>query len=151
MSRWRWIAIALLTPAIDQLTKWIVGQRLELGRPVPLLDSALSLRLVHNRGIAFGLLSSLVAPLTILAVITILYFTRKVGRELGFSGPGGIAIGLVLGGAIGNLIDRIRLGYVIDFIDIWRWPTFNAADIAILCGCVTLAVIYGRHGAGGAT
>ena len=150
MSRWRWVAVACLIPALDQFTKWVASQRLLPGETVPLWGSVLSLRLVHNKGIAFGLLSSLVAPLTILAAITILYFTRRVGRELGFGGAGGIAIGLVLGGAIGNLIDRVRMGYVTDFIDVWRWPTFNGADIAIVCGCAVLAVLYMRQGSGGA-
>jgi signal peptidase II len=145
IARWRWPILAGAAVAVDQLTKWLAGVHLAAGRSVPIAEPLLSLRLIHNRGIAFGLLSSMIAPLTLLAVMAILYFTRRVGRDIGFRGPGGLGVALLLGGAIGNLIDRVRLGYVIDFIDVWRWPTFNAADVCITAGCVILAAMYACH------
>jgi signal peptidase II len=137
--------VAGVAVAVDQISKWLAGLHLAGGHVVPIAGPLLSLRLVHNRGIAFGLFSSMIVPLTILAVIAILYFTRRVGREIGFAGVSGLGTALLLGGALGNLIDRVRLGYVVDFIDLWRWPTFNAADVCIVAGCLILAAAYAQQ------
>jgi signal peptidase II len=134
---------------LDQLAKWIVVRSIGLHDSVPLVDGLLSLSHVRNRGAAFGILSdwdlpyqsTLLAALSLAALGAIaLYFWRlppsaRLPR---------LALGLVLGGAIGNLIDRARLGYVVDFVHVyWRehqWPDFNVADSAITIG-VTLLVI----------
>ena len=133
----------------DQGTKALVVRSLGLHEYVPLVDGLLSLSHVRNRGAAFGLLSSwdvpyqsvLLSALSMCALVLIaVYFVRlPAGARL----PR-IALALVLGGAFGNLIDRIRLGYVVDFVHLyWRehqWPDFNAADSAITVG-VTLLVL----------
>ena len=135
---------------LDQLTKAILVRSIELHGPhVPIFDGLLSLSHVQNRGAAFGLLSdwdlpyqsSLLSLLSICALLAIaVYFLRlpaaaRLPR---------LALALVLGGAIGNLLDRVRLGYVVDFIHVyWRqhqWPDFNVADSAITVG-VTLLVL----------
>jgi signal peptidase II len=148
----RHLPYVLLMAAIvllDQGTKALVVRSLALHEYVPLVDGLLSLSHVRNRGAAFGLLSDwdipyqsvLLSGLSVFALLAIaLYFLRlpaaaRLPR---------LALALVLGGAVGNLIDRVRLGYVLDFVHAyWRqhqWPDFNVADSAITVG-VTLLVL----------
>ena len=126
----------------DRLTKSMFSSILQLGESLPVIKKVFHFTLVHNTGIAFGLFKDngfvfLIIP--IIAVVLLgynLYYYHKVGEldrlyVLGFS--------LILGGAIGNLIDRIMLGHVIDFIDLRVWPVFNVADSAITVGaCMIL-------------
>lgn len=132
---------------LDQATKALLVCSLDLHDSVPLVDGLLSISHVRNRGAAFGLLSDwdlpyqpfLLAVLSLAALAAIaLYFVRlpstaRLPR---------LALALVLGGAVGNLLDRMRLGYVVDFIHVyWRqyqWPDFNVADSAITVGVILL-------------
>jgi signal peptidase II len=139
------LAAFLLTIA-DQWSKaWIV-RRFSLHEARTVVDNYLHIVHVRNRGVAFGFLSTLdpawVNPLllvaTALAVAGVLaYIYHLPGR-----GPAPCGLGLILGGAIGNLIDRARLGYVVDFLDVhWRqlhWPAFNVADVGITVGIFLL-------------
>jgi signal peptidase II len=134
---------------LDQGTKVLVVRFLGLHEYVPLVDGLLSLSHVRNRGAAFGLLSDwdvpsqsvLLAVLSLCALVAIaFYFLRlPVAARL----PR-LALALVLGGAVGNLIDRARLGYVVDFVHAyWRryqWPDFNVADSAITVGVALLVL-----------
>ncbi|HEX9822476.1 MAG TPA: signal peptidase II [Methylomirabilota bacterium] len=146
------IPVLLLAGAVvafDQLTKAVVLQYLVLGVPVTLIDGLLSLTLVLNPGLAFGLLGGLpeawrwvVAALSLVALVVL---ARVAVRVLPAGGRGGrLAIGLIFGGAVGNLIDRGRFGAVVDFVDVywrsWHWPAFNVADSAITIGVVLLAL-----------
>jgi len=144
-----YLALMAAIVVLDQGTKALVVRSLALHEYVPLVDGLLSLSHVRNRGAAFGLLSdwdvpyqsALLAALGVFALLAItLYFLRlpaaaRLPR---------LALALVLGGAIGNLIDRVRLGFVVDFVHLyWRqhqWPDFNVADSAITVG-VTLLVL----------
>lgn len=99
---------------------------------------------VHNTGAAFGLFQGQSFQLTIVAiigVIAILAYAFFFSRRFSFleNRLGKLALGLVLGGTAGNLVDRLRLGYVTDFIDVAIWPTFNIADSAIVVGVILLA------------
>jgi signal peptidase II len=134
---------------LDQVTKAVVVHTIDLHEYVPVVDGLLSLSHVRNRGAAFGLLSDwdvpyqavLLAVLSLCALAAIaLYFLRlppaaRLPR---------LALALVLGGALGNLIDRARLGYVVDFVHAyWRryqWPDFNVADSAITVGVALLVL-----------
>lgn len=133
-------AVAALVIAIDQLTKAWALRALEDG-PVQVVWT-LRLNLSFNSGAAFGLgkgLAPVLAPLGILLVLALLGF----GRSAATTRPGAIALGLVLGGALGNLVDRLfgdHGGSVVDFIDLRWWPIFNIADAAISCGVVLLLV-----------
>jgi signal peptidase II len=141
------LAAAVLTVA-DQYSKvWIV-RNFGLYEFRTVSENFFNLVHVRNTGVAFGLLSNLnhawVNPLlivmTVMAVVAVLgYIHYLPGR-----GPAPCGLGLVLGGAIGNLIDRARLGYVVDFLDLhWRhhhWPAFNVADIGISVGIVLLII-----------
>jgi len=141
MLRWIWLAVVILL--LDQVTKQIALAQLTLHEPVTLLPF-LNFTLVYNKGAAFGFLSSasgwqnaFFIVVALIACGVILYLLRQ-SRERMFS----VALVLVLGGAIGNLVDRFIYGYVIDFVDVyyqsWHWPAFNIADSAITVGALLL-------------
>ncbi len=133
---------------LDQLTKHLVLQWLSLGTAVVVVDGLLNLTLVQNPGLAFGLLGN-VSPrwrwvVAALSVGALAVLGRLAVRMLATGSRLGLmALGLIFGGAVGNLIDRARTGAVVDFIDLhWRgyhWPAFNVADSSISVGVVLLA------------
>lgn len=139
------LAVAGGALVLDQASKWAVLTWLEPGRPVELLPF-FSLVLVWNRGVSFGLLAGLgaIAPwlLVLLALVVgaflIWWFRREPAPLPRF------AIALVLGGALGNVVDRLRFGAVVDFLDFhvrgWHWPAFNLADTAVVCGSALLVL-----------
>jgi signal peptidase II len=130
-------AVALAGLGADQLTKAIVTTRLELNDEVR-VAGAFSIHHVTNSGIAFGLFASatpIVILLTALAVAWMLYFFARSGSRHPVL-P--VALGLVIGGSVSNLIDRVRLGHVTDFIDLKYWPAFNLADSFIVAGVAVL-------------
>ncbi len=145
----RWITpliIAVLAVMLDQVSKnWIVAT---LGpetmtRFIPLLGDDIRLAYSHNTGIAFSLFQGKSDLLTIVALVIItgaiyLYVTQLPNRRRLVQ----IAMGFILGGALGNVIDRIRLGYVIDFIQVGWFPIFNLADSAITVGAALLMLQY---------
>ena len=137
---------ALLLTAADQASKAWAVRNLPLFEPRDLLPGFLGLVHVRNTGVAFSLLSNLdprwVHPLLLLATLLAMAAVVAYIWHLPGKGVSTFGLGLILGGAIGNLIDRARLGYVVDFIDLhWRthhWPTFNVADIGITVGVALL-------------
>lgn len=135
-------ALCALVFAADQAAKAAVEAHLVLGEQVEVLGP-LELTLSHNRGVAFGLAGGAGAGLvlTTLAALGVIgfLFARDPTR------PGmWVAVGLLVGGALGNLADRIRADEVTDYIDIGSWPAFNLADIAITCGVILLVLLYLR-------
>ncbi len=150
----QWLALGLAVAAAllaDQLTKRLVVNRLELGEQLGSIGP-LSIHHVQNSGIAFGLFSestSVVIVLTAIAVSWMLVFFARSGSRHPIL-P--VALGFVLGGSLANLLDRVRLGYVVDFIELhlgsYQWPTFNVADAAICVGAGLLAldiILEGRQ------
>ena len=141
-GRRQWLglgSIAVAAVAADQSTKQIVSGALDLGEAVH-IAGPLSIHHVQNSGIAFGLFSqatSIVIVLTALAVTWMLVFFARSGLRHPVL-P--VALGFVLGGSIANLVDRIRLGHVTDFLDIRYWPAFNLADMFIVVGVGILFV-----------
>ena len=136
----QWVAltaIAFAAVAADQLTKHIVASQLALGDGVHVLGP-FWIHHVRNSGIAFGFFSqatAVVIVLTGLAVAWMLvYFARSGARHPILP----VALGLVIGGSTSNLLDRVRLGYVTDFLDLRWWPSFNLADSFIVVGVVIL-------------
>lgn len=133
-------AVALVALALDQLSKALVRAEIEPGERIELL-AGVDLVRVANDGVAFGLLGGagpVVIALAAGAFIVLLgYFAASTDRE-GIWLP----IGLLAGGALGNLIDRIAAGSVTDFIDPPNWPAFNVADIEITAGVIILAVLF---------
>ena len=133
-SQWAGLAVvALAAIAADQLTKSIVSSRLALDESVH-VAGPLSIHHVQNSGIAFGLFASATAVvilLTAAAVAWMLYFFARSGSRHPIL-P--VALGLVIGGSVSNLVDRVRLGHVTDFLDFRFWPAFNLADTFIVVG-----------------
>jgi signal peptidase II len=145
----RVLAIAVVVVILDQIVKQIALDRLSLGVPVDVVPGLIALTLVKNPGLAFGLLSGippgwrwLVGLLSLLALIVLLRVALRILPSGGWRERA--AIGLIFGGAVGNLIDRMRFGAVVDFVDVyfrgWHWPAFNVADSAITVGVVMLAL-----------
>jgi signal peptidase II len=142
------LGLAVLVVVVDQITKRIADERLERSGvrsvPVPIVGDFLRLTYVENRGAAFGLLQDQTAFFVFVGVLVIGVIAASY-RYLPRSGLRlHLALGLQLGGAIGNLIDRVRQGYVVDFVDFgyhanW-WPVFNVADSAIVIGVALLAL-----------
>jgi signal peptidase II len=133
------LAVALAALFADQLTKQIVASRLALGEEVAVVGP-FSIHHVQNSGIAFGLFASatsVVIALTGLAVAwMLLFFARSGARHPVLP----VGLGLVIGGSASNLVDRIRLGHVTDFLDLRFWPAFNLADTFIVIGVGILLV-----------
>ncbi len=130
-------SIAVAAGGADQLTKQVVARTLVLGEEVD-IAGPFSIHHVHNSGIAFGLFSSatsIVIGLTALAVLWMLVFFARSGARHPVL-P--VALGFVLGGSVSNLVDRVRLGHVTDFLDLRFWPAFNLADVFIVVGVATL-------------
>lgn len=155
-EKWRGFllpAVAVLTLVVDRISKWVVMDSLKLGEswnPVAALERWVSLTYVTNTGASFGLFPDHGVVFIIIAVVVIvgiIVYYRAYYRHL----PGEqwliqISLGLQLGGALGNLVDRLLYGHVIDFIDFKVWPVFNVADSSIFVGVVILAFYLLRHG-----
>jgi signal peptidase II len=131
-----WVAlasVAVASVAADQLTKHIVSSKLALNDEVGVVGP-LSIHHVQNSGIAFGLFASATSVVILLTGIAIgwmlLFFARSGARHPVLP----VALGLVIGGSISNLVDRVRLGHVTDFLDLRFWPAFNLADSFIVVG-----------------
>ncbi len=144
-ARWPlFVGLAVAIPVVDQIVKaWIVDN-LELGRPVDIVGDAIRLVLVHNNGGLFGLFAGqaqVFAVVSLGVMALIVWYESHVGRSLLAT----LALGLLLGGAIGNLIDRLRYGFVVDFVDMglgaWRWYTYNVADAAISTSILLLLLL----------
>jgi signal peptidase II len=145
MSRKLAIALPILVLGVllDQITKLLVVWALPVGAQVPVIEGFFNLVLIFNRGAAFGLLSNLSLEFTwiffiittslVLAVVAYLWWRLPAGETLGVTG-----YSLIFAGAVGNLIDRVRLGEVIDFLDFhigrFHWPAFNVADSLVCIG-----------------
>jgi signal peptidase II len=143
------VAVALAGLGADQLTKSIVTSRLDLNDQVHVIGP-FSIHHVTNSGIAFGLFASatpIVILLTGLAVAWMLYFFARSGSRHPVL-P--VALGLVIGGSVSNLLDRVRLGHVTDFLDFRYWPAFNLADTFIVIGvsALLLALVASDRNAG---
>ena len=130
--------VAIVVLLLDQAAKYWILNYLEAWESVPLLPGWLHLTLVQNPGAAFGLFANwtgLFILVTLAVVLLALFFYRRI---LALDWQFQLALALELGGAVGNLIDRIRFGHVVDFIDLLIWPVFNVADMAIVAGVVLL-------------
>jgi signal peptidase II len=137
-----WLGISLIVILLDQITKLTIKQMFAFGQSRP-VTSFFNLVLAYNEGAAFSFLSSqggwqryLFTGISVCAAILILFLLKRNAGQRMFCW----ALALILGGAVGNLIDRVAYGHVIDFLDVhaggWHWPAFNIADSAICIGAV---------------
>lgn len=138
------VIVTVLLVIIDRVTKIFFTDLLAYGESIPIIPNILHMTLVHNTGIAFGLFKDqglvfIIIPVIAIALLVFnIYYYRQNDEAL--SRPYIVGFSLILAGAIGNLIDRIVYGYVIDFIDFRIWPVFNVADSAITIGAVIIAI-----------
>lgn len=143
---WLWLSLAVLVA--DLASKELALALLEPGRPVPVLP-VLNWTLVFNPGAAFSFLGDaggwqrwLFSGLALVVSVLLVVWLRQTPREQRWLAS---AYALILGGAVGNLIDRLRHGHVVDFVDVhwrgWHFPAFNVADAAITCGAAILIAI----------
>jgi len=139
-----WLALAVVIVAADQIAKYAISRTLTLGQTLT-LTPFFNLVLVHNPGAAFSFLSDqpgwqrgMFIAIALAASVWIVYLLVRHARQRLFA----LALTLVLAGAVGNVIDRIFIGAVVDFLDFhafgYHWPAFNVADSAITCGAVLL-------------
>ena len=147
-SRSFYLFVAFATLLLDQLTKWLTTRQLALGELYRVLPSVFNLTHMQNRGAAFGLFADsdsstvqvFLIAFSVAALILVLFLLWR-GVSSAWSGWG---LGLILGGALGNLIDRLRAGSVVDFLDFhlgrYHWPAFNLADSAVVIGAAALMI-----------
>ena len=141
-----WLGLAIGIILIDQLTKITIEQRFQFGDVMP-VTGFFNVVLAYNKGAAFSFLASasgwqggFLIAIAVAASVFILYLLARHGHQRLFA----LALAMILGGAVGNVIDRIVYGHVIDFLDFhwgdWHWPAFNLADSAIVGGAALLIV-----------
>lgn len=153
----RVLLVAALVAVVDQLSKWMVSSMLVPGERISVIPGFFDITLAHNKGAAFGLFASIdsdvlrflmlgLATAIALGVLGIVLLKECKGHPLAQA-----SIGAVLGGALGNIADRLRFGAVVDFFDLYirsaHWPVFNVADSAICVGVVILMVCRPARGA----
>lgn len=143
------LSTAIIVFSVDHLSKWLVTQHIALGDQVP-ATGPVTIHFIENRGAAFGLFPQLQVVFLVVAAAVALYIVLA-GRRFGPGVFPQILLGMVLGGAVANALDRFVQGYVVDFIDLQKWPVFNVADMAIvvgiLLGVLTLRIPAARRGA----
>lgn len=152
MLKWLWLSVAVI--ALDQITKALASAHLVLHEPVPVVP-LFNLTLMHNSGAAFSFLAQaggwqrwFFVAVAIAVSVALAWWLRQLQRNQLWLA---VALALVLGGALGNVWDRVTLGYVVDFVDVyygdWHWPAFNVADSAISVGAIMLLVdaFRGEH------
>lgn len=141
-----WALAAALCAAVlvfDQAIKAVIENELVPGEEVELLGP-LGLTLAHNEGIAFGLAGGSSLPLIAFAVLALAFVGFLLARNPAVPRMW-VAVGLVAGGALGNLADRLRAGEVTDYVELGSWPPFNLADVAITLGVALFALILLRE------
>lgn len=149
----KWLWISLLVVVLDQVTKTIAVDNLILFQPVPLFPG-FNFTLMHNEGAAFSFLSDqsgwqrwFFTVIAIVVSVAIVIWMKRLPTNHRLTA---VSLALILGGAVGNVWDRIQLGYVIDFIDVYyadyHWPAFNIADSSIFVGACLLIFDSLRHG-----
>jgi signal peptidase II len=146
-KRTLYFAIAFGVLLLDQLTKWLVDRSLTLHDSIAVLPGLFSLTHVENQGAAFGLFADSpaewrAATLIIFSAVALVVVSILLWRNSHSFTFGGVALALILGGAVGNLWDRVFQGHVVDFLDFYisthHWPAFNVADSAIVVGALLL-------------
>lgn len=138
--------VALIVIAIDQLTKWLIVKNMEIGESIPIIENVLHITSHRNFGAAFGILQGALPffiIITVVVIIFLIYYMHKEAKNNSFLG---VIIGLLLGGAIGNFIDRLFRDGVVDFIDVYiftyDFPIFNIADSALVIGVGLLMIKF---------
>lgn len=133
------IGLSTVVVLVDQATKFWIQSRMMYGESAPVISNVFHITYILNPGAAFGILENKTWFFVVVALLLIsgvMYIYPRLPADRPFLKVGA---GLLTGGAVGNLIDRIRIGKVVDFFDFRIWPIFNVADICIVCGVACLA------------
>jgi len=123
---------------LDQISKFFILRNLDINESVPVIRNIFHVTLVQNTGAAFGIFKSGTLFFIVISILAVGAITVHLIRKPNISLLLNAALSLILGGVLGNLFDRVRLGYVIDFLDFRVWPVFNVADSAITIGVILL-------------
>lgn len=149
----RWLRPGIYVTAIvafvcDRVSKYIALKSLVSGESVKVIPDIFHITLVLNNGAAFGVLRNFAAFFIIFSIAAIAFIILIIHRNPGLDAVSAFSLALVMGGAAGNLVDRIKFGYVIDFLDFRVWPVFNIADSCISIGVALIAFsyIFNRYG-----
>lgn len=137
------ILIAALSIAVDQILKLIVVNALEIGQTVPLIDGVFHFTYIQNFGAAFSILQNRQSFLIIITAIAMAVMAIVAVKNINrYSKLTSVSLALIVGGGIGNIIDRIRMGYVVDFLDfrLIDYPVFNFADCCVVIGAILLVI-----------
>ncbi|PEJ10323.1 lipoprotein signal peptidase LspA [Bacillus wiedmannii] len=136
--------IALFVIAIDQISKWLIVKNMELGTSIPIIDNVLYITSHRNRGAAWGILENKMWFFYIITVVFVVFIVIYMQKYAKTDKLLGISLGLILGGAIGNFIDRVFRQEVVDFIHVYifsyNYPVFNIADSALCIGVVLIII-----------
>ncbi|HEY2094262.1 MAG TPA: signal peptidase II [Thermoanaerobaculia bacterium] len=154
MKRLHYLAISLAIIVLDALSKWLVAARIDLHESITVIPNVFEIVHVRNTGAAFGIganTDSHLVPMLlnggaiVVFCVVVVYALRTAVTDRMLQ----VALHLILGGAIGNLVDRFRFGYVVDFLDFYvrdhHWPAFNVADSAICIGIALLFLDMKKH------
>jgi signal peptidase II len=136
------LGTAAVVFGLDHLTKWLVTQHLALHDQWP-SSGPLTIHYIQNQGAAFGLFPQLQNVFLGVAVVVSAYIIL-VGPRFASGLLAQVTLGAILGGAVANAVDRFAQGYVVDFVDLHRWPVFNVADSAIVVGIIVAVLTFGR-------
>ena len=134
--------IIIAAVCLDQIIKYIVAGNMALYQTIPVIEDIFHITYIHNTGAAFSMMEGmsnllvLIPAVMIAAAVIYMFIKRKTGHPLMLA-----SVALIAGGGIGNLIDRIALGYVVDYLDFRVFPIFNLADICVCTGC-GLLILY---------
>ncbi|MBJ8114197.1 MULTISPECIES: lipoprotein signal peptidase LspA [Bacillus] len=136
--------IALFVIAIDQISKWLIVKNMELGTSIPIIDNVLYITSHRNRGAAWGILENKMWFFYIITVVFVVFIVIYMQKYAKTDKLLGISLGLILGGAVGNFIDRVFRQEVVDFIHVYifsyNYPVFNIADSALCIGVVLIII-----------
>jgi signal peptidase II len=131
---------AILVLVLDRIAKILVVDLLAPGASIDVVPGIFSITLVHNTGAAFGMFKGMTGVFSVISLIVAISISVYILKNKMMPRVFALSLGLILGGAIGNMIDRVWLGYVIDFFDFHVWPVFNIADSCITIGTTALAI-----------
>jgi len=150
------LVVILLILVFDQCSKALVVLNLTIGESIPLIKGVLHITYVKNTGAAFGLFKNSTQVFSVISIVTVTFISVLIFRSITkgrFQSRPVFDYGmiLILSGALGNLIDRLRLSYVIDFIDVRIWPVFNIADSSITIGTILILISFIKKKGGGLT
>jgi signal peptidase II len=146
-------SVALVVLALDQLSKWWIVANVAGKPPLVLIEGFVRFRYTENRGAAFGFFQGWGGALSIAAIVVVVGFIYSATKMGAHNRLGLFALGLITGGALGNLVDRLRLGYVVDFVDVYgpsitidytpyTFPVFNVADSGVTVGAILLIITF---------